>query len=121
MNYEDNLMVCFSLREGSLGGGRVPPELRHGGEGESSRTGGAVMVATLNGLAVDEDPPRWSVDDSLQAAAVSGPQYRAALYLLARSPVFRAPPETGVERYLPESGGINVPKLSRSARRAWLC
>ena len=76
------------------------------------------MVATLNGLAVDEDPPRWSVDDSLRAAAGSGPQYSAAVYLLARSPVFPAPPETGVERYLPESGGINVPKCP--ARRGGL-
>jgi hypothetical protein len=53
----------------------------------------------------------------LQAAAARGPQYRAALYLLTRSPLFRARPETWVERYLPETGGIDFPKLL--ARGDW--
>lgn len=53
----------------------------------------------------------------LQTAEARGPQYRAALYLLTRSPLFRARPETWVVRYLPTTGGIDFPKLL--ARGDW--
>lgn len=43
--------------------------------------------------------------------------YRAALYLLKRSPLFRARPQTWVERYFPDTGGIDFPKLL--ARGDW--
>ncbi len=85
------------------------------------------MVARGASRAEPESPLWWrrSTDPPstkphlvpLQAAAARGPQYRAALYLLTRSPMFRARPETWVVRYLPNGGGIDFPTLL--ARGDW--
>lgn len=54
---------------------------------------------------------------ALQIAAARDAQYRAALFLLTRSALFQSRPESSVERYLPEGGGIDFPTLL--ARGNW--
>jgi hypothetical protein len=53
----------------------------------------------------------------LHTAVARGPQYRAALFLLTEAPLFRSRPKTWVESYLPNTGGIDFPKLL--ARGDW--
>lgn len=53
----------------------------------------------------------------LQTAVARGHQYRAALFLLTEAPLFRSRPKTWVERYLPDTGGIDFPTLL--ARGDW--
>ncbi|MBA3917569.1 MAG: hypothetical protein K2Y26_06250 [Gemmatimonadaceae bacterium] len=53
----------------------------------------------------------------LQVAAARGPQYRAALFLLTRSPVFQRRGDHWVVPYLPNGGGIDFPRLL--ARADW--
>ena len=47
----------------------------------------------------------------LQAAAARGPQYRAALFLLTQAPVFSSRNHQWIVPYLPNTGGIDFPRL----------
>ena len=77
------------------------------------------MVVVAAGTAVGDTPEPGSQMTPPQIAAARGPQYRAALFLLTESPVFRHRPQTWIVPYLPylpADGGIDFPRV---LRRDW--
>ena len=70
-----------------------------------------LMVVTADGLAVYRDLMVAFNMKAVDTARAGGPMYRAAIYLLTQSPVFKDQPETWVGPHLPNIWGADFPTL----------